>query len=251
MNTIAIIPARMAATRFPGKPLAEMLGIPMIEHIRRRVALSEMVSRTIVATCDREIYDVVRKYGGEAAMTSDKHVRCTDRIGEAALDLKADVVINVQGDEPLIHPDMLETLIEPLRHDSSLLCTNLLSEVNSEEEFHSSNDVKTVMDPRGNILYFSREPIPSARKAGGKHFRKLKQTGIIAFRKDFLDVFIRLPPTPLEEIESVDMLRALEHGYRIQGVITERSTVSVDTPEELNIAIDFLKKDPLLPRYLT
>lgn len=250
MKIIAIIPARMAATRFPGKPLADLLGLPMIEHIRRRVALSELVAETVVATCDREIYDVVSKAGGKAAMTSDSHVRCTDRIAEAARVLSADIVINIQGDEPLIHPDMLAALVEPLLREPDLQCTNLLTHITSEEEFNSPNEVKTVIDLKSNVLYFSREPIPSVKKAGGRVGMRLKQNGMIAFRKDFLATFSNLSPTPLEELESVDMMRAIEHGYKIRAVLSSTPTVSVDVPEELEIARGMLEKDALRSRYM-
>lgn len=191
MKIIAIIPARMDSTRFPGKPLADIHGLPMIEHVRRKVALSNSVSEVIVATCDREIFDVVKAHGGKAVMTSSSHQRCTDRIVEASLSLDADIVINVQGDEPMVRPEMLESVIAPLINDPGLICANLISEISSDEEFNSSNVVKTVFDTDNNVVYFSREPIPSVRKASGLPYKKYKQSGIIAFRKDFLLSFFK------------------------------------------------------------
>ena len=251
MKIVAIIPARMGATRFPGKPMADILGLPMIEHIRRRVALNENLHRVIVATCDQEIYDAVVAGGGEAAMTSDKHERCTDRVAEAAANVDADIIINVQGDEPFVNPALLNDLVQPLLDEPELVSTNLLGKIISDEEFETVNEVKTVLDLAGNVIYFSREPIPSKKKAGGAHYEKYKQLGLIAFRKDFLLKFTALPETPLERIESVDMMRVLEHGYKIRGIITEERTVSVDTPEELQEAIRLMQNDKLRSRYMS
>lgn len=250
MRVIAIIPARMASTRFPGKPLADILGLPMIEHVRRRVALSPLLYEVVVATCDEEIAHVVEKSGAKAVMTSHNHERCTDRIAEAALSLKSDIIINIQGDEPLVRPEMFEALLAPLNDEPELPCTNLMAEILDDSEFDSCNVVKVVCDPARNALYFSREPIPSRCKAGGVEFKKYKQLGVIAFRSDFLQTFTRLPATPLEEIESVDMMRAIEHGYRVRMVHCEHQVVGVDTPEDLDRAIRIMEMDDLLPLYI-
>src|SRR3990170_4458740 len=154
IKIVAIIPARMASTRFPGKPLADLFGLPMIEHVRRRVALSPLISEVIVATCDNEIFEVVTQYGGRAVMTANTHVRCTDRIAEAALHIDGDVVVNVQGDEPLVRPEMFGPLIKPLINEPGLSCTNLMVEIDSNDEFNSSDVVKTVCDLNNNALYF-------------------------------------------------------------------------------------------------
>ena len=165
MRAIAIIPARMAATRFPGKPLVTIRGLPMIEHVRRRVKMCRMLRETIVATCDREIKEVVEYAGGKVVMTSEKHERCTDRIAEAAAGVDADIIVNVQGDEPLILPGMIEEVIRPLFEDPELLCSNLVTRIKDEEEFQNPNAPKVVTDRSWNILYISREPIPSRKKA--------------------------------------------------------------------------------------
>lgn len=250
MKTIAIIPARMASTRFPNKPLAPLLGLPMIEHIRRRVLLCRSLSNVIVATCDKEIADVVVKNGGTAVMTSDKHERCTDRIAEAAENFNADIVVNVQGDEPLVHPSMIEALVKPFNEDNFLQCTNLMSKIGSLEEFQSPNVVKVVVNNNKDLLYASREAIPSLKKSANSDYTKWKQLGLIAFRSDFLGKFSRLTPTPLEIIESIDMMRAVEHGYRVKMVETKGSLVGVDVPEDVNKAETLLKNDPLLKEYL-
>lgn len=251
MKTIAIIPARMDSTRFPGKPLADILGLPMIEHVRRRVALCKLFSKVIVATCDNEILEAVVKFGGEAVMTADTHERCTDRVAEAALSYEAEVIVNVQGDEPLVDPEMFSSLLAPLMKDPDLQCTNLMVEINTEEEFNNPNVVKAVCDRQGKALYFSREPIPSALKAGAIKFKKFKQLGIYAFRRDFLQLFTGLLPTPLEEIESVDMLRAVEHGYEVRMVESKYRVIGVDTPDDLLRVIPLMEKDKLFSEYRT
>ena len=250
MNVVAIVPARMASTRFPGKPLAHILGLPMVEHVRRRVAMCSQVSRVVVATCDMEIVDVVKGHGGEAVLTSPKHERCTDRVAEAAEGIDAEVIINIQGDEPFVRPEMLELLLVPFHSNTELACTNLMGEIGSDEEFGSVNVVKTVIDLAGDAVYFSREPIPSKAKAGAISFSRYKQLGIVAFRKNFLIHFAKLPATPLEQVESVDMLRAIEHGFRIRMVKSPWESIGVDTPDDLQRAIGLMNEDSLVHRYL-
>ncbi len=249
MRIVAIIPARMASTRFPGKPLSDILGLPMIEHVRRRVVLSSLVDKVIVATCDKEIYDVVSRNGGLAVMTSNNHERCTDRIAEAASSINADIIVNIQGDEPFIRPEMVEMAVGPLMNNNDVSCVNLIAEITSIEEFKSPNTIKVVFDLGGNIIYFSREPIPSLSKFGSPEYKKYKQLGVIAFRNDFLRSFTLLPQTPLERIESVDMLRLVEHGYRVKMAVSPFRVIGVDTPEDLKNAIELMRRDTLLSSY--
>ncbi len=249
MKAIAVIPARMSSTRFTGKPLADILGLPMIEHVRRRTALCSDFQDVVVATCDREIYDVVVKNNGKAIMTSKSHERCTDRVAEAVRSLDADIVVNVQGDEPLVHPDMFPPLLKPLQQENALFCTNLMARIENEEDFASPNVVKTVCNPENDAIYFSREPIPSASKVESLDYDRFMQTGLIAFRKDFLQVFTDLTPTPLEKVESVDMLRAIEHGYKVRMVLTPFRVVGVDTARDLGQAVELMKNDPLFGGY--
>ncbi len=247
---IAIIPARMASTRFPGKPLAPILGVPMIEHVRRRVALSDFLDEVIVATCDEEIREAVEEAGGRVIMTSRTNERSVDRVAEAAATLEANVVINVQGDEPLVLPRMMKEVTRPLLEDSSLPSANLVVRIVDTEEFEDPNAPKTVVNQFGDILYISREPIPSKEKATANDYLKLKQLGIIAFRSDFLQTFIRLKPSPLEQVESVDMMRAVEHGYRIRAVETMGCMIGVDVPGDIKRVEEVLASDPLVERYL-
>ena len=248
---IAIIPARMAATRFPGKPLVPLLGLPMIEHVRRRVSLCDFLSEVIVATCDEEIKYAVEKAGGKAVMTADTHERCTDRIAEAADIIGgADIVINVQGDEPLVLPEMMEEVAKPLLENPELHSVNLVARITDQEEFENPNAPKVVTNRQGEILYISREPIPSRKKANTDDYVKLKQLGIIAFTGNFLQVFTQLEPTPLEKIESVDMMRAIEHGYRVRAVETKGRMMGVDVPEDVGRVEEILVGDPLIKRYM-
>jgi len=249
MKFTAIIPARMAATRFPNKPLAVICGIPLIEHVRRRMSMCNSIDEVIVATCDEEIRDVVKASGGKVVMTKDIHVRCTDRIAEAAARIEADVIVNVQGDEPLVTPRMIDDLIRPFKEDSHVLSVNLVSRIVDDSEFQDPNAPKVVTDRFSNLLYISREPIPSAKKASSNDYIKLKQLGIIAFRSDFLQVFSRLEPTPLEIIESVDMMRAVEHGYKVKIVETKGGMVGVDVPSDVGRVAKALESDPLFPVY--
>jgi 3-deoxy-manno-octulosonate cytidylyltransferase (CMP-KDO synthetase) len=248
---VAYIPVRMAASRFPGKPLADILGLPMVEHVRRRVARCKLVDEIVIATCDEEIRERMVGFGARVVMTSHRHERCTDRIAEAAREVPAEIAINVQGDEPFVDPESLDKLVAPLLHDAAgaLPCTNLMSPITSLTAWRDPNVVKTVVDPRLRALYFSREPIPSMAKAGGKEFARYRQLGIIAFRGPFLQEFTQLPPTPLEQVESVDMMRAVEHGYPVQMVVVTGPSIGVDTPADLERAREMMRADALYPQY--
>jgi 3-deoxy-manno-octulosonate cytidylyltransferase (CMP-KDO synthetase) len=249
-KVVAIIPSRMAATRFPGKPLAPILGLPMIEHVRRRVAMCDILDDVIVATCDEEIKKIVENSGGKVIMTLDTYDRCTDRVAEASRKIDADVVINVQGDEPLVMPEMLKDVANPLLDDEELTCVNLVTSIVDQVEFENPNAPKVVANRFGDLLYISREPIPSRKKTNSDDYLKLKQLGIIAFRSDFLQVFTRLEPTPLEMIESVDMMRAVEHGYCVKIVETKGRMIGVDVPGDINIVEEALSSDPLVKKYM-
>ncbi len=243
LHVVAMIPARMEASRFPGKPLCSIAGLSMIEHVRRRVALSEAVDDVVVATCNQEIIDEVARHGGTAVMTRNDHERCTDRIAEAAQGKDFDVVIIVQGDEPTFLPDVLEDLVAPMRDDPSVLCTNLLSVISDPADLDDIDIVKAVTNRAGDVMYFSRAPIPHQRvKNDPPMFR---QTGVSAFRRDFLMTFTGLEPTPLEIAESVDFLRILEHGHRIKAVIYDRHTAGVDRAEDVPVVEAILRDDPV------
>jgi 3-deoxy-manno-octulosonate cytidylyltransferase (CMP-KDO synthetase) len=239
-KAVAIIPARMAASRYPGKPLAPIAGLPMIEHVRRRVSLCPSLAAVYVATCDPEIRDAVESFGGTVIMTSPKHERCTDRIEEAARSLSCDIVVNVQGDEPLISPVTLQALIAAVETgESEAAC--LIYPIRDEADLDDINTVKAVMGAAGNILYFSRSAIPNYRR--GVRPPLYEQSGIMAYRKDFLHRFSRMEQTPLEKAESVDMLRILENGSSVKGIIAE-PTVQVDIPGHVPLVEKVLAEDP-------
>lgn len=242
-RVIAVVPARMASSRFPGKPLVTIGGLPMVEHVRRRALLAEGVDDVVVATCDERILDVVRAAGGRAVMTADTHERCTDRVAEAMQSLEGDVVVIVQGDEPLLLPEAVTRVAEPLIADSELPCTSLLSPLESDDDFQNPNIVKAVCNQRGDVLLFSRAPIPYFRHR--TPCPVYRQTGILAFQATFLATYAALSETPLERAESVDLLRLLEHGYRVAGVPLTYSTIGVDRPEDVPLVERLLGENEL------
>lgn len=255
MNIIGIIPARLASSRLPKKPMADILGMPMIGHVYLRSKLCTMLSEVYVATCDQEIVDYVESIGGKAIMTADTHERASDRSAEALLTIEAqtgkkvDIVVMIQGDEPMVTPEMISASVEPLLSDSSLQITNLMAEMKSKEEHEDPAEVKVVVDRNNFALYFSREPIPS-RKKGVENVPMLKQVCIIPFRRDFLLEYNQMEQTPLEIIESVDMNRLLENDIKIKMVMRHEDTYSVDTPADLSNVNDKMANDPLLSKYM-
>jgi 3-deoxy-manno-octulosonate cytidylyltransferase (CMP-KDO synthetase) len=242
MKITAVIPARYASIRFPGKALAEIDGKPMIQHVYERTALAKLVSRTIVATDDSRIADAVHRIGGEAIMTSTAHETGTDRLAEVAMNLDADIVVNVQGDEPLISPDMIDQAIQPFLEESDLQMGTLKTRIKNLHDFLSPNVVKVVTDSLYNALYFSRSPLPFFRdkwkdlKDESFCCGKLlcyKHVGLYVYRRDFLLKFASMPPTFLEISEKLEQLRALENGVKIRVIETEFESIGVDTPDDL------------------
>ena len=244
---ISIIPARLGSTRFPGKPLKKILDLPLIEHVRRRVSLCDTIDEVYVATCDDEIKTVVESCGGKVVMTSNTHERCTDRVEEAAYGLQADIIVNVQGDEPLIVPHLVDDLVKPLLEKEEILTTCLIYPITKSKDLEDLNTVKAVLDQNNYVMYFSRSPIPNF--ACGEKTRFFEQSGVMAYRKDFLHKYSRLPQTPLERCESVDMLRILEHGFKIYGVVTENITIEVDIPEHIAIVEEAIQTDEIQKKF--
>lgn len=251
MKIIAIIPARYASTRFPGKPLASINGKPLIQHVWERVSKSKSLKRIIVATDDERIFKKVKEFGGEGWMTLSNHATGTDRISEVAKNIDADIIVNVQGDEPLIEPDVIDEAVKPLMNISEILMATLKTRITNNEEFKDPNVVKVVTDINGFALYFSRFPIPYVRDSSqwsvvsGQEKNKFapcplplapifyKHIGIYVYKKDFLLKFAQMKPTLLEEAEKLEQLRALENGYKIKVVETDYNSIGVDTPEDL------------------
>lgn len=256
MNIIGIIPARLGSSRFPNKPLAPIVGIPMLGHVFFRSRMSKSLSEVYIATCDEAIASYIESVGGKAIMTATTHERASDRTAEALLKVeqathqRVDIVVMIQGDEPMIVPDMIDQAVMPFTTNPEIEVVNLMSNLKSDAEFEDPNEVKVVIDRDSNALYFSREPIPS-RKKGIAKVPMLKQVCIIPFRRDFLLKFNQLEQTPLEIIESVDMNRVLEHGFKVKMVRTEVSTYSVDTKEDLESVEHLMKMDPLVKSYLS
>jgi len=255
MNIIGIIPARMGSTRFPGKPMANLLGIPMIGHCYFRSKLSKLLDEVYVATCDAEILDYIKSIGGKAIMTKDGHERASDRTAEALLkielntDKKYDIVLMIQGDEPMLTPKMIDQSLQPLIHDSNILVSNLMTELKSVAEHADPNEVKVVIDKDNFALYFSREPIPS-RKMGTENPKMLKQVCLISFRRNFLLEYIKMEQTLLEKTESVDMMRVLENGLKVKMIHTSENTYAVDTTTDLKKVEENMANDKLLKEYL-
>jgi 3-deoxy-manno-octulosonate cytidylyltransferase (CMP-KDO synthetase) len=252
MKTIAVIPARMGSTRFPGKPVAKLLGRTMLEHVYRRVSLSQAIDATFIATCDEEIREVASDFGAAVIMTSDVHERASDRVAEAIAGLDAELIVMVQGDEPMTRPEMIDLAVDPFRHDPQLGCVNLVRPIDNTDDFYDFNTIKVVMNQKDEALYMSRQPIPTASasyQSGFSHPLAYKQVCIIPFRRKTLLDFAGLPPTPLEKLESIDMLRLLEHGYRVKMVKTKFNTQAVDTPADLERVAGLMESDPLLASY--
>ena len=250
MKAVAVIPARMGSSRFPGKPLARLLGRPMIEHVYLRVSLCASIDAVYVATCDREIVEATELFGGKAIMTSMQHERASDRVAEAAEGLDADIVVMVQGDEPMTTPGMVDLAIAPMLRDPAIRCTNLAKRIRSVDEFADPNTIKVVVDGNGDALYFSREPIPTRRMAAFEDLAALKQVCVIPFRRQTLLDYARLEMTPLERAESIDMLRFLEHGFKVRMVETELDSHAVDTPADLALVESQMRDDPVLSQYM-
>jgi 3-deoxy-manno-octulosonate cytidylyltransferase (CMP-KDO synthetase) len=249
-RVVAVIPVRIGSSRFPGKPLASLHGLPMIEHVFRRAQFCAQLNEVYVATCDAEIQAVAQGFGATVIMTSATHERATDRVAEAAEHFAADIIVMIQGDEPMITPEMVAASLAPLRSDRSICCINLVHRISSHREFLDPNTIKVVADSNDNALYFSRSPIPKVdfEESNVKIF---KQVCVIPFSRECLLEFARLPPTPLELAESIDMLRLLEHGRKVRLVETAVTTHAVDTPEDLHLVETLMNDDPLMRQYLS
>jgi 3-deoxy-manno-octulosonate cytidylyltransferase (CMP-KDO synthetase) len=233
LNAVAVIPARFASTRFPGKPLADIDGRPMIEHVYRRAKLSRAVSRVIVATDDLRIATAVIEFGGEVKLTRGDHASGTDRLAEVAATLDCDVVVNVQGDLPLVDPAAIDEAVAPFAADPGVVISTLYRRISDPADLKNPNIVKVAIDRGGFALYFSRAPIPYIRDPRGGWPPLYRHIGLYAYRRSALMVLAALEPTPLERAEGLEQLRALEHGIRIKIVETAYESVEVDTPEDL------------------
>ena len=232
---LGVIPARMGSSRFPGKPLVPIHGRPMIEHVYLGTVACRSLSEVVIATCDEEIAATAKSFGARAVMTSGRHERATDRVAEVSANDEADIIVMVQGDEPLVRPEMVAAAIEPLAKHEALSCVNLVAPIKSDAEFTDPNTIKVVGDRFGNALYFSRQAIPHAAESD-----RFKQVCVIAFRREALAKFAEMPQGPLEIAESVDMLRFLENGIVVRLAQTAADTHAVDCPADLRVVADIM-----------
>ena len=252
---IGIIPARMGSSRFPGKPLEKILGMPMVGHVYKRAKMSALLKEVYIATCDEEIKAYGESIGAKCIMTKDTHERASDRCAEAMEKIetetgkKIDIVVMIQGDEPMIVHEMIDMAVKPLIEDATLNVVNLMAPVTTVEERDDPNCPKVVVDMNNFALYFSREPLPSLKKWEEELPATWKQVCVIPFTRDFLLKFNALEPTPLEIVESIDMNRALEHGFKVKMVPETFVTQAVDTPEDLKKVERLLSKDSLVKNY--
>ncbi len=261
-KVVAIIPARYASTRLPGKPILDIGGRPMVVRVAERARQVAAINQVIIATDDQRIFDAVTEAGEEAPflevmLTSPDHPTGTDRLAEVAEKLDADIIVNVQGDEPLIEPATIEAALAPLLADSSIVMSTTSEPIESAADLLNPNVVKVVTDPDGFALYFSRSPIPFPRAAVQQHGsleaalaaepallgRYAKHTGMYVYRREFLLKYAKLPSTPLEQTELLEQLRALEHGYKIKVVKVAHRSIGVDTPEDLERVREIFRQD--------
>lgn len=240
-RTVAVIPARYGSTRFPGKPLALIAGKPMVQWCYESTRKCADLDDVIVATDDQRIADAVASFGGKAVMTSPNHQTGTDRIAEAVANIDADLIINVQGDEPLMASSVLSQLISKMRSTGAEMGTAAVPFSASGRDPQDVNAVKVVLDQAGMALYFSRSLIPYPRK-GGIPVEPLLHWGLYAYRRDFLDKFVSWPRGALEACESLEQLRALEHGAHISVIVTTERSVGVDVPEDIELVEKMLKE---------
>ncbi len=255
MKIVAVIPARYGSTRFEGKPLVDILGKPMIQHVYERVCQSKLIDQVIIATDDRRIMEAVEQFGGKGVMTSPAHFTGTDRIAEVARNLRAEIIVNVQGDEPLIKGTIIDKAIHPLLRDNTLLMSTLMTRIEEVKDWLNPHIVKVVVDKKGFALYFSRSPIPFPRdlnvekllsnpfgKKAGLPKQLFKHIGVYVYRRKFLLHYSKMKPTLLEKVEKLEQLRALENGYRIKMTTVDYEPICVDTPGDVQKVVTTLSQ---------
>ncbi|MGD0016399.1 MAG: 3-deoxy-manno-octulosonate cytidylyltransferase [Verrucomicrobiia bacterium] len=234
LRTLGVIPARYGAQRFPGKPLVMIAGKPLIQHVYEQVVKSTQVNKIIIATEDERVVRAVKLFGGEVMMTSPSCASGTDRVAEVARQYESEFVVNIQGDEPMMRPEMIDQLVAGLRNDAGCVMATLARRIDTGRDLQNPNVVKVVFSRNGNALYFSRYPIPFVRDSGEVAAR-YKHLGIYAYRRGFLQKFVQMPQLELEKAEKLEQLRTLENGYAIKVLITPHDSVGVDTPEDVEL----------------
>jgi len=245
MEAIGIIPARYGATRFEGKLLKDLCGKPVIQHVYERAKKAKLLDDLIVAADDDRIVKAVEGFGGKAVLTSKTHSTGSDRLTEVVNQIDVKIIVNIQGDEPLIQPLLIDDLVRTMQDpdEAGTVMATVVKRSHSLEEFKSPDVVKCVMDQKGYAMYFSRSPIPALLKLDDGKSYFFKHIGIYAYKKDFLFTFKKLTKSYLEKNEKLEQLRALEAGYRIKAIETKYETVGVDTPQDLELAKALLQKE--------
>ncbi len=242
MEVVVFIPARFSSTRLEGKPLLDIAGRPMVQWVYEQAVKAELVGDVVVVTDDERILKTVESFGGKARMSSTHHRCGTDRVAEAARCVSADVVVNIQVDEPLVRPEMIDEAIRPLVEDTTAVVSTLKKRITDPEEYYDPNVVKVVTDAEGYALYFSRSPIPYSRMPFDNLSGPFKHIGLYAYRREFLVRFSELESTPLEEMERLEQLRVLERGFKIKVVETRYDSIGVDTPEDLEKVREMMRQ---------
>jgi 3-deoxy-manno-octulosonate cytidylyltransferase (CMP-KDO synthetase) len=255
MKITAVIPARYGSTRFEGKPLADILGKPMIQHVCEGVSQSKLINEIIIATDDQRILEAVQRFGGKAVMTSPSHTTGSDRVAEVARSLRSEIIVNVQGDEPLIKGSIIDKAILPLLTDETISISTLMTRIDEVKDWLNPHIVKVVVDQKNFALYFSRSPIPFPRDLHLERLesnpfgtkrplpkRVFKHIGVYVFPRKFLLKFSKMKPTPLEKLEKLEQLRALENGHRIKLTCVNYEPICVDTPDDLEKVVEFLSQ---------
>jgi 3-deoxy-manno-octulosonate cytidylyltransferase (CMP-KDO synthetase) len=242
LNAIGVIPARYGATRFEGKLLKDLCGKPVIQHVYERAKKAKLLDDLLVAADDERILKAVEGFGGKAILTSKAHTTGTDRLTEVVNQIDVKVIVNIQGDEPLIQPLLIDDLVRTMQEDGAVMAT-VVKKSRSAEEFKSPDVVKAIVDKNGHALYFSRSALPTNLKLDAEKSFFYKHIGIYAYNKDFLFTFKKLPKSYLEKNEKLEQLRALEAGYKIRVIETQYETVGVDTPHDLELAKQMIEKE--------
>jgi len=244
MDAVGIIPARFGSTRFEGKLLADFCGKPVIQHTWENARKSNSIEDLIIATDDKRIYNVAKGFGANVVYTSTAHKSGSDRLTEVAASIDAKIVVNIQADEPLLHPSMIDDVAGAILKDNGLVMATLCHRIKNAAEIHDPNVVKVVFDRNGSALYFSRSSIPYERMGSDDKLQVIdyyKHIGIYAYAKDFLFTFKSLPQSRLEKTEKLEQLRVLENGYRIKVIETKFDTIGIDTPEDLEKAVEIIR----------
>jgi len=252
---IGVIPAKMSSHHFPNKPMAEILGMPMIGHVYNRVRLCPDFSDVYVATNDSQIIDYITSIGGKCVVIEESRISATDRVAEAVRKIESEkktiynLAVLIQPDEPMITPELIGRAISPLVMDENLKMTTLMSEITDDKIFYDRNEIKVVVDTQNNALYFSREPIPTDSRS--MKFPRMKLVGIDVFRRSFLNKFNIMLSTPLELAEGIDLIRIIENGVKIKMTLTDQATFSVNHPEELPLVEKLMQEEGyLLKKYM-